>query len=90
MGNVGMYSWAYTSLSTIDTKNLSFDMLKAVAKSEIDKSSEPAQFIINIPNVDSQQDFLNDLEERLVTLKSMQTVFSAQAKNLEIEAQSIN
>ena len=30
LGNVGLYSWAYTSLSTIDTKNLSLDMLKAV------------------------------------------------------------
>ncbi len=36
LGDVGLYSWAYTSLSTIDTKKLSFDMLKAVAKAEIE------------------------------------------------------
>ena len=54
MGNVGLYSWAYTSLSTIDTKSLSLDMLKAVAKSEIDKSSEPGQFVLNIPSAESQ------------------------------------
>ena len=54
LGNVGLYSWAYTSLSSIDTKNLSLDMLKAVAKSGIDKTSEPAGFILVIPNQESQ------------------------------------
>ena len=73
LGNVGHHSWAYSSLlSAIDnTQSLSLDMLKAVAKSEIDKSSEPGQFVLNIPNADSQQDFLNDLEERLKTLETM-------------------
>ena len=86
LGNVGLYSWAFTTLSSIDTKSLSLDMLKAVAKSEIDKNSEPGQFVITIPNVDSQQDFLNDLDERLKTLEAMQNTFSAQAKNSEVEA----
>ena len=86
LGNVGLYSWAFTTLSSIVTKSLSLDMLKAVAKSEIDKNSEPGQFVITIPNVDSQQDFLNDLDERLKTLEAMQNTFSAQAKNSEVEA----
>ena len=48
LGNVGHYSWAYSSLlSAIDnTNSLSLDMLKAVAKSEIDKNSEPGQFVL--------------------------------------------
>ena len=73
LGNVGHYSWAYSSLlSAFDnTQSLSLDMLKAVAKSEIDKSSEPGQFVLDIPNAESQQDFLNDLEERLKTLENM-------------------
>lgn len=61
-------------------------MLKAVAKSEIDKNSEPGQFVLAIPDVESQQDFLNDLDDRLKTLETMQTTFSAQAKNSELEA----
>ena len=31
LGDVRLYSWAYTSLASIDRKQLSFDMLKAVA-----------------------------------------------------------
>ena len=58
LGDVGLYSWAYTSLSTIEMKNLSLDMLKAVAKSEIetrgsDSGAEPEQFAITILGADS-------------------------------------
>lgn len=53
LGDVGLYKWAFNSLSTIDMKSLSLDMLKAVAKSEIDKSSEPGQFKLAVPNADS-------------------------------------
>ena len=42
LGNVGLYSWAYTSMMSINTKNLSFDMLKAVAKHEMEDGAEPA------------------------------------------------
>ena len=57
LGDVGLYSWAYTALSSLDTKNLSFDVLKAVAKSGIesrgvDGTSEPARFILTIPVLD--------------------------------------
>ena len=81
LGNVGLYGGAFQMLSMIDTKNLSLDMLKAVAKSDLDRDSEPGQFVLNIPSADSQQDFLVDLEERLETLKGMSVVLSAQAKN---------
>ena len=50
-------------------------MLKAVALSEIesrqggDQCAEPASLAINIPNVESQQEFLDDLDDRLKTLE---------------------
>ena len=85
LGDVGLYSWAYTSLSSIDTKNLSFDVLKAVAQSEIesrgsDGRSEPAHFTLVIPKFDSQQAFTEDLEDRLLTLTTLQNLLSTQAK----------
>ena len=58
LGNVGLYSQALKSLQSIQTKNLSIDMLKAVALSGLDSttgepSAEPESLAIRIPDMES-------------------------------------
>lgn len=92
LGNVSLYSWAYQSLSTaIDPKNISYDMLKAVAKSGLESTagSEPEQFVINIPEVDSAEAFQKDLDERLQMLDSLKTQFASQAEVNRKEAEQV-
>ena len=96
LGNVSRYDWAHQALHSLDPKYFSLDMLKAVAKIEIENrgseigASEPLQLMIKIPDFKDQADFLADLEDRLEKLKNLRDLFSAQAKISEAESSHIN
>ena len=51
--------------------------------------SEPAHFVLTVPNFEPQKALSDDLKERLVTLDTMQSLLSSQAKIIEHEVRNI-
>ena len=84
LGDVGLYKWAYSSLASVDTHQLSFAMMRAVAKAEIEsrssRSSEPEKLQIAIPNYATQEEFLSELKDRIALARQLRDQFSKQAK----------
>ena len=76
LGDANLYSWAYQSLSKLDRKNMSFEMLKAVALAKTDLSEDPQQFNLKFPGGATKDEFIKDLDDKIVVLTHLRDQFS--------------